>query len=731
MGINAISANEINDNDLTGINSADVIGMDSVDNTNVISSDLIEDQNEENLQTDNLSDGQSNNDDGNTDSADSNLNDGNGDSAGSDSDDITSNTEVSKEKTTISVSKTSIQRGTVLYIYLKDSNGNPISGKTLSLDIGGNKYTKTTDNNGAVSLKFSSLLGKYTLKVTFNEDSDYLSSNDSFSLNIYQSATKITVSSQSVARGKYLYAYLKDSSGKAISGQTVKIKFRGKTYTKVTNSNGRVSLKITSVASKYTTKITYAGNTSYKSSSKSFTLNVYKTKTNITVASKSVIRGKYLYAYLKDSKGNPLASKSVKIKFYYSKYRYKYFYKTTNSNGRVSLKINNKPGYYTTKIIYSGSGYYKPYTKSFQLKSYVASTKFTVANSSVVRGKYFYAYLKDSSNKAIANQKVVITFNGDKYSKTTDSNGRVSLKINSPVKSYSVKLNYAGSISYKSSSKSLTLKVLNNVTAKLNIKTSGPGEFTVRLTDLNGNPIANQNVSITSIHGNQAAGTGDKITTKTIIIDSDNIYNKATDLKFINDIAQILRSKGYKVLVNDDIGPNEHCKDIYKYGYENSCIFCIFGGCDSGMFYDMSSKWYQNYLNQYDNRVVLGFTRTQVDLATCTWLKRAHDDNYSPLSFTGLSNPGTYLNDHNMDYVYGRTAAEMANNFLNYAVNGLSIGLNNTLPCTIDSYKVTTDENGFATISGLEPGTYTMKCSYSNTALGYVADTIEAKVTIL
>ena len=165
------------------------------------------------------------------------------------------------------------------------------------------------------------------------------------------------------------------------------------------------------------------------------------------------------------------------------------------------------------------------------------------------------------SNKAIANQKVVITFNGDKYSKTTDSNGRVSLKINSAVKSYSVKLNYAGSTSYKSTSKSLTLKVfksltlkvLNNVTAKLNIKTSGPGEFTVRLTDLNGNPIANQNVSITSIHGNQAAGTGDKITTKTIIIDSDNIYNKATDLKFINDIAQILRSKGYKVLVNDKI----------------------------------------------------------------------------------------------------------------------------------------------------------------------------------
>ena len=55
MGINAISANEINDNDLNGIDSTDVIGIDSVENTNEISSDIIEDQ-EENLESDDLSD---------------------------------------------------------------------------------------------------------------------------------------------------------------------------------------------------------------------------------------------------------------------------------------------------------------------------------------------------------------------------------------------------------------------------------------------------------------------------------------------------------------------------------------------------------------------------------------------------------------------------------------------------------------------------------------------------
>ena len=724
LSINVISANEINDNDLNSIESTDAIGIDSVEKADEISSDVTEGQEEEDSQSDVLSESQSNENYGDSSSTEQVASDN---EVSVDSDDSTDlSLEASKGNTSISVSKTSIKRGTTLYIYLKDNNGNPISGKSLLLDIGGNKYNKTTDANGAVTLKFNSFLGKYTLKVNFNGDSEYLSSAESFDLNIYQVKTSITVASESVARGKYLYAYLKDSSGNALAGQTVKIRFKGKTFTKVTNSKGRVSLKIPSVAAKYLTKITYAGNTSYKSSSKSFYLNVYRTKTNITVASTSVVRGKYLYAYLKDKKGNPLVNKTIRIRFNNNN-----FYKKTNSNGRVSLKINSKSGYYTTHIIYAGSGYYKPFTKSFKLRSYIAKTKFTVANATVVRGKYFYAYLKDSSNRAVSGEKVVITFDGKKFTKTTNSKGRVSLKINSVPSSYKVKLNHAASVGYAASSKSLTVKVLTNATAKITIKSASPGEFTIRLTDMKGNPLVNQTVSITSLFGNQSAGSGVKMTKKTIIIDSDNIYNKATDLKFINDIAKILRSKGYTVLVNDDIGPNEHCKDIYKYGYENVCVFCIFGGADSGMFVDMCSNWYQNYLDKYDNRVVLGFTKTQVDLATCSWLKRAHDDDYSPDSFTGLANPGSYLNEHNMDYVYGRTATEMANNFLNYAVKGLSIGLNNTIPCDIDTYKVTTDENGFATISGLASGTYTMKCSYSNTALGYVADTVQKKVTIL
>ena len=52
-----------------------------------------------------------------------------------------------------------------LHIYLKNSNGKGISGKSITVQINGKTYTRTTDKNGAVCFNFSSLLGKYSLKV--------------------------------------------------------------------------------------------------------------------------------------------------------------------------------------------------------------------------------------------------------------------------------------------------------------------------------------------------------------------------------------------------------------------------------------------------------------------------------------------------------------------------------------------------------------------------------------
>ena len=72
------------------------------------------------------------------------------------------------------------------------------------------------------------------------------------------------------------------------------------------------------------------------------------------------------------------------------------------------------------------------------------------------------AFLKDANGKALKNKKVTIRLNGKKYVKTTNSNGRVSLKVSLKAGSYKVKLYYSGSKYYKAKSKSLTMKVVKS-----------------------------------------------------------------------------------------------------------------------------------------------------------------------------------------------------------------------------------------------------------------------------
>ena len=99
LSINVISANEINDNDLNSIDSTDAFGIDSVENTEDLSSELNEDQEEEDSQSDILSESQSNDNIGESSSAEPIVTD----DGSADSDDlINPSLEASKVNTSIS-----------------------------------------------------------------------------------------------------------------------------------------------------------------------------------------------------------------------------------------------------------------------------------------------------------------------------------------------------------------------------------------------------------------------------------------------------------------------------------------------------------------------------------------------------------------------------------------------------------------------------------------------------
>ena len=106
-----------------------------------------------------------------------------------------------------------------LIITLKDSNGNPVSGAKLIVDLNGAK-TYTTDKNGQVKVSTKGLAPKaYTAKVTFNGNTNYDKSTKDVKVTVKKATPKLTAKKKTfktTTKTKKYTITLKDNTGKAI-----------------------------------------------------------------------------------------------------------------------------------------------------------------------------------------------------------------------------------------------------------------------------------------------------------------------------------------------------------------------------------------------------------------------------------------------------------------------------------------------------------------------------------
>jgi hypothetical protein len=120
----------------------------------------------------------------------------------------------------------------------------------------------------------------------------------------------------------------------------------------------------------------------------------------------------------------------------------------------------------------------------------------------------------------------------------------------------------------------------------------------------------------------------------------------------------------YKII---GVGPNTHT-ETYARKYKNGVWFCVYGGADGAVFRECARKnSYTNTLKKNNLRTVIGM-RQGCDIrkgGKCyKWLRRAHDDNYSPSSFKGLANPSDYLLSHGYKYSFTNNVDTIVNEFI-------------------------------------------------------------------
>ena len=179
-----------------------------------------------------------------------------------------------------------------LIVNLTDTQGNPIAGVNLAVDLNGVKNYKT-DKNGQIKVSLKDLYpNSYNSKITFAGNDIYGGCNDTVKVVVKKATPKITAKAKTFKTTTLFKVYsltLKDNKGKAIRNATVYLKVGGKTYRTTTNSKGKANFLFTKLKKKgtYNATITYKGNKCYNSATKKVTIKVESGWKTISKGSKN------------------------------------------------------------------------------------------------------------------------------------------------------------------------------------------------------------------------------------------------------------------------------------------------------------------------------------------------------------------------------------------------------------------------------------------------------------
>ncbi|MDO5861027.1 MAG: hypothetical protein Q4Q55_09835, partial [Methanobrevibacter sp.] len=340
---------------------------------------------------------------------------------------------ISKSKTVTAKDVTKYYKGSAMYsATFLDLNGKVLNNTKVKISVNGQTYTKTTNAKGVVSLAVDLKPGSYKVVAT-NPVTGYSLTS---SFKILSTITANDVNKVYTDARRFSATFL-NSAGKALANKQVKFKINGKTYSATTNAKGVASLSLYSLA---------AG--SYKMVSYNVD-GLTKTNTVKVVNYCSSKLTAYNYTYLMSD------SKIVRVVLH-NQFGYapgegktvrfavdgKYYYATTNVNGVAYIKLPSlSKGVYTLKYYYAGNSFYKASSASSKVTIIPTKTPTYIVKSTTTFGKGSGTSFKVAlTSKAVplAGRVVTLKIDGKTYTKTTDTNGVVSLPINLAVGKYTI-----------------------------------------------------------------------------------------------------------------------------------------------------------------------------------------------------------------------------------------------------------------------------------------------------
>ena len=386
---------------------------------------------------------------------------------------------------TVSVLKVNVEvyeDDMVVTAILKTQDGQLITGD-VALEIN-TKFYKivVVDGIGVRSIEKPSV-GKYTYSATYKGTDKISRAVDTGVFEVLPVDYNVILNAPDV---KMIYhdstrfvATLTDKQGNPIGGAAIEITINGRSYDKITDEKGSVSLGLNLDSGIYSVVVKFKGLLNYTPITKHANVTIEPTVKGLDVV-KMFRNNTQYYAIFTDSQGNFLKNKNIQFNI-----NGVFYTRTTNDKGIAMMNINLNPGKYviTSKNLVTGeqSG------NNITVKSLIVQKDLT---KHYLNASKFQTTIYNKDGSLAVNKEVTFNINGVLYTRKTDSKGAASLAINLRPGEYIITTMFDGlSIGNK-------VKVLPTlVTHDLNMKYMDGSRFTAQTLDGQGKPLANQNVS--------------------------------------------------------------------------------------------------------------------------------------------------------------------------------------------------------------------------------------------
>ena len=378
-----------------------------------------------------------------------------------------------------------------------DAQGNPLNKVKVKLVINGKDHYKATDAKGV--LTFDIKLKPANVKVVaVNPVTGY---NLTTSFKIYSTISASNMNKVYTDKKKYSARFL-TSEGKALAGKTVKFKINGVTYSRKTSANGYASLSLINLPVGSYKIISY----NVDGLTKTKTVKVVRSCASNLVASDYTFLtsdSKVIKVTLHNAFGYaPGAGKTIRFTV-----NGKNYYDDTDSKGVASITLPSlSNGVYAVKYYYAGNDFYKASSASSTVTIVPSYTPTYTVKSTTTFGKGANTAFKvalTSGSYPLSGQTVTLKVDGSTtYTKTTDSDGIVSLPIDLAIGKHTISYSNNAIGAIKAASGSTTINVVERTGSALTWKSgtslnAGSQTLKVLLSDANGKALSGKTVKLT------------------------------------------------------------------------------------------------------------------------------------------------------------------------------------------------------------------------------------------